>query len=178
MIVLRVKDWRSLVSGLHVELSAARHSNCSSLCVPEIVDSPSLLLRSLSSRLLPFVSPNGPSLYKDYRCDPRLLTLLLSWHSENTRKHASFAVFTIFLTETLSVLFATMIVVMSIIQIGDIANSVNMWGFKIVALLCGLWKYLSYCSSAGPDLRWFTQALPWSMPFIVGAFASWRAVGG
>jgi len=47
-------------------------------------------------------------------------------------------VFSVFFTETLSVVFATMIIVMSIIRYGDLSNSIDTWGFKIVAVLCGI----------------------------------------
>jgi len=47
-------------------------------------------------------------------------------------------VFSVFFTETLSVVFATLIIIMSIIKYGDLSNSVETWGFKIVAVLCGI----------------------------------------
>lgn len=182
MIVLRVQDWRSLVSGLYVELSAARHPHCSSLCVPEIVDSPSLLL-SLSSRLLPFVSPNGPSIHKDYRCDPSLSTLLLSWHPENK-------ILENFMLPLQSLPFSAQKPCRFCSPPWLLSWVSSRLVILQTQLICGdsklLLSYVAYESInhtthqllGAPDLLWFTQALPRSMPFIVGAFASWRAVGG
>jgi hypothetical protein len=53
-------------------------------------------------------------------------------------RYMKYTVFAVFVVEFLSTSFATMIVIWSIIQKGYLAYSILLWGFKAVAILCGI----------------------------------------